>query len=126
LVSGSRGAVKIASGSPRSRIRSSCRKQTSSGDLARERHLVGGDEHRHALRLELADRGRDLADRLGVERARDLVEQQRARARGQRAGVRHALLPAAGEPVGASASSASDVASALGIDFSDSTAWGAV
>ena len=41
-----------------------------------------------------------LADELGVERARDLVEQQRARPRGERAGDRHALLLAAREPVG--------------------------
>ena len=42
-----------------------------------------------------------LADQLGVERARDLVEQQRARPGGERAHDRHALLLAAREPVGA-------------------------
>ena len=51
-------------------------------------------------RLELADDLEHLADQLGVERARDLVEQQRARPRGQRADDRDALLLAAREAVG--------------------------
>jgi hypothetical protein len=46
-----------------------------------EAHLVGDDE-------------------LRVERARDLVEQQGARPRGQRAGDRHPLLLAARQVVG--------------------------
>ena len=51
-------------------------------------------------RLQLADHLQHLADQLGVEGAGDLVEQQRPRPRGQRADDRHALLLAAGEPVG--------------------------
>ena len=70
------------------------------GDLARERHLVRRDDHRHPLGLELAHDLEHLADQLGVERARDLVEQQRARARRQRAGDRDPLLLAAREAVG--------------------------
>ena len=50
------------------------------GDLAGEAHLVGGDQHRHPLRLEVADSCQDLADQLRVEGAGDLVEQQGARA----------------------------------------------
>src|SRR5919112_2151763 len=60
------------------------------GDVAREAHLVRGDEHRHALGLELAHQVEHLADELGVERARDLVEQQRARAGRERADDRDA------------------------------------
>src|SRR5215210_3219137 len=71
------------------------------GDVAREAHLVGGDEHRHALGLELAYELEHLADKLRVERARDLVEQQRARAGRERADDRDALLLAARQPVGA-------------------------
>ena len=71
------------------------------GDLAGEAHLVGGDQHRHALGLEVADRLEDLADELGVERAGDLVEQHRPRPRRERPRDRDPLLLAAGEPVGA-------------------------
>ena len=71
------------------------------GDLAGEAHLVGRDQHRHALRLKVADRLEHLADQLGVERAGDLVEQHRPRAGRERARDRHPLLLAAGEVVGA-------------------------
>ena len=47
------------------------------GDLAGEAHLVGGDQHRHAVGFELADDLEHLADQLGVERAGDLIQQQR-------------------------------------------------
>ena len=69
-------------------------------DLAGEAHLVGREQHGHALGLQVANRGQHLADQLGVERARDLVEQHRPRPRGEGAGDRHPLLLAAGEPVG--------------------------
>ena len=69
------------------------------GHLAGEAHLVGGDQHRHSLLLELADDRQHLSDELGVQGAGDLVEQQRARAGHQRAGDRHPLLLAAREPV---------------------------
>ena len=70
------------------------------GDVAREAHLVGGDEHRHALGGQLADDVEHLADELGVERAGDLVEQEQGGIHGQGADDRDALLLAAGEPVG--------------------------
>ena len=41
-----------------------------------------------------------LPDELRVERARDLVEEHEARVHRERAGDRHALLLATGEPVG--------------------------
>ena len=53
------------------------------GDLAGEAHLVGGDHHRHAVALQVADHAQHLAHQLGVERARDLVQQQRPRPRRQ-------------------------------------------
>ena len=70
------------------------------GDVAREAHLVGGDEHRHPLGGELADDVQHLADELGIERAGHLVEQQQRGIHGQCADDRHALLLAAGEAIG--------------------------
>ena len=70
------------------------------GDVAREAHLVRGDQHRHAVGGELADDLEHLGDELGVERARDLVEQQQPRLHRQRPDDGHALLLSAGEPVG--------------------------
>jgi hypothetical protein len=46
------------------------------GDLAGEAHLMGGDQHRHPLPLEIADGLEDLAHQLGVEGAGDLVEEE--------------------------------------------------
>jgi hypothetical protein len=37
---------------------------------------VGGDQHRHALELELAHPRKHLAHQLRIQRARDLVEQE--------------------------------------------------
>ena len=39
------------------------------GDVAREAHLVRGDDHRHAGGRQLADDVEDLADELGVGQA---------------------------------------------------------
>src|SRR5882724_4284176 len=64
-------------------------------DVAREGHLVGHHDHRHALARELLDDAEHLADQLGVERRRDLVEQQHLRPHGDRARDPHALLLAA-------------------------------
>ena len=91
--------MKIRSGAPRSTISALVEEADLVGHLAREAHLVRGDDHRHAARLELADRVEHLAHELGVERARDLVEQERPRVGGQRAGDGDALLLAAGEVV---------------------------
>ena len=70
------------------------------GDVARERHLVGGDHHRHAARGELADHLEHLRDELGVERARHLVEEHQLRLHRERPHDRDALLLPAGEPIG--------------------------
>ena len=70
------------------------------GDVAREAHLVRGDDHRHARLGELADDVEDLGHELRVERAGDLVEEQQVRLHGQRAHDGDALLLAAREPVG--------------------------
>src|SRR6266542_2694143 len=70
------------------------------GDLPRETHLVGRDQHRHAARRELAYDLEHLRDELGVERARHLVEEHQLRAHRESAHDRHALLLAAREPVG--------------------------
>jgi len=70
------------------------------GDLAREPHFVGGDQHRHSLVLERPHGRQHLADQLGVEGAGDLVEQHRPRAGGEGAGDRDPLALAAGEQLG--------------------------
>ena len=98
---GRSGSWKIRSGSPRSSDAALVEEADLVGDLAGEAHLVGGDHHRHPLRLEVADRREHLADQLGVEGAGDLVEQQRPRPGGEGAGDRDPLLLAAGEVVGA-------------------------
>src|SRR4029079_13723187 len=67
------------------------------GDLAGEAHLVGRDQHRHALLLEVADRPQDLPDELGIECARDLVEEHRPWPGRERASDRDPLLLTAGE-----------------------------
>ena len=64
---------------------------------AREAHLVGDDEHRHARPGQLAHDLEHLVDHLGVERRGRLVEQHDLRLHGQRAGDRHALLLTAGQ-----------------------------
>src|SRR5205823_3556833 len=68
-------------------------------DLAREAHLVRRDDHRHAGVRELAHEVEHLADELGVERARDLVEEHQGRAHRQRTRDRDSLLLTAREPV---------------------------
>ena len=75
------------------------RKHTRLRDVPREAHLVGRDEHRHALGGELADHLEHLGHELGVERARDLVEEQEPRLHRERPDDRDSLLLTAGEPV---------------------------
>ena len=67
------------------------------GDLSREAHLVGDDDHRHAVPGELLHRVQDLADELGVQRRGRLVEQHQLRVHRQRPGDRDALLLPTGE-----------------------------
>src|SRR5436190_9939815 len=73
------------------------------GDVAREAHLVRGDDHRHAAGGELADHLEDLRDELRIERARHLVEQHQVRLHRERAHDRDALLLSAGQGVGIAA-----------------------
>ena len=70
------------------------------GDVAGEAHLVGHDDHRHALLGQLAHDVEDAAHQLGVERARGLVEEHDVGLHRQGARDGHALLLAAGELVG--------------------------
>ena len=69
-------------------------------DLIREAEFVRHDHHRHAFTGEFSHDGQHLADHLGIEGARGLVEEENLRFHGQRAGDRDALLLAAGEPRG--------------------------
>ena len=99
-VRGSRGAEKICSGGPCSRIDALVEEADAVGDVAREAHLVRGDHHRHPAGGELADHLEHLGDELRVERARHLVEQHQLGLHRERAHDRDALLLAAREPVG--------------------------
>ena len=71
--------------------------QHAVGDLAGEAHLVGDDDHGHAVVGELAHHAEHLADQFGIERRGRLVEQDRLGLHRQRARDRDALLLAAGE-----------------------------
>ena len=66
-------------------------------DVAREAHLVGDDEHRHAALGEVLHDVEDAAHELGVERRGDLVEEHHVRVHRERARDGDALLLAAGE-----------------------------
>jgi hypothetical protein len=72
-------------------------KTTRVGGLAGEAHLVGHNDHRHALLGEGDHRVEDLVDHFGVERRGRFVEQHPPSASSQSPGDRHALLLAAGE-----------------------------
>src|SRR5262249_53144238 len=67
------------------------------GDFAGEAHLVGHDDHRHAVDRELPHHVEHLADQLRVERGRRLVEEHQLGIHGQRTRDRHPLLLPAGE-----------------------------
>ena len=68
--------------------------------VAGEGHLVGRQDHGHALVRELGHHLEHLVHQLGVERAGDLVEEQELRAHRHRPHDRDPLLLAAREPVG--------------------------
>ena len=70
------------------------------GHLLGEPHLVGGDDHGHPLGLELTHGGQHLVDQDRVQRRGHLVHEHQPRRHRQGAHDRHALLLAAGEPVG--------------------------
>ena len=67
------------------------------GDLAGEGHLVGDDEHRHALAGQPAHDREDVTDELGVEGRGRLVEEHELGVHRQRPGDGDALLLTAGE-----------------------------
>uniref|UniRef100_J2K6A4 6-pyruvoyl-tetrahydropterin synthase n=1 Tax=Streptomyces auratus AGR0001 TaxID=1160718 RepID=J2K6A4_9ACTN len=67
---------------------------------AREPHLMGDHDHRHAVPGELLHDVQHLIDHLRVQRGGRLVEQHHLRVHRQRAGYRHALLLTAGELCG--------------------------
>ena len=71
--------------------------QHAVGDVAGKAHLVGDDDHGHAVIGELAHHAEHVADQLGIERRGRLVEQDRLRLHRERARDRDALLLAAGE-----------------------------
>ena len=91
------GLASTSRGGPASTTTPSSMKTTRVADLAREAHLVGDDDHRHAVAGEAAHHVEHLADQLGVERRGRLVEEHQLRLHRQRAGDRDALLLAAGE-----------------------------
>src|SRR5215211_4797053 len=62
------------------------------GRLAGEAHLVGDDDHRHAVARQADHDVEDLADHLGVEGRGGLVEEHHLRLHGQGAGDRDPLL----------------------------------
>ena len=62
------------------------------GDVHREVHLVGDDEHRHPGGGERPHHVEDAGDELGVERGRRLVEQHQLGIERERPGNRDALL----------------------------------
>jgi hypothetical protein len=70
------------------------------GDIAGEVHLVGDDDHRHALACKAPDHRQHLAHHRGIERRGGLVEEDHLRLHREAAGNRHALLLAARQLVG--------------------------
>ena len=70
------GDEKICSGGPSSAKTPASRKHTLRGDFPREAHLVGSEQHGHALLGELAHDVEHVGHELRVERRGDLVEQQ--------------------------------------------------
>ena len=74
------GSPKIWSGGPSSWTTPLVEEAHLRGHFAGEAHLVGGEQHGHALPGEVAHDVEDLGDELGIERRGDLVEQQHLRA----------------------------------------------
>ena len=66
-------------------------------DFAGEAHLMGDDDHRHALAGELLHQVENLAYHLGVEGARWLIEEDNLGVHRERADYCDSLLLAAGE-----------------------------
>ena len=67
--------------------------------VAREAHLVRGDQHGHAVGLQLSHELEHVADQLRVEGARDLVQQEEPRPHGEGPQDGDPLLLASGETI---------------------------
>ena len=95
------GAAKIcAVGSPSSTLSPVPHDHDAVGDLGDHAHVVGDEEHRHALLvLQRLDQLQDLRLDGDVERGGRLVGDQQLRPAGQRHRDHHALAHAAGEAV---------------------------
>ncbi len=99
-VRSSAGAPKVFSGGPLLLHAAAVEEADLARDLAGEAHLVGGEQHGHALLHQIAHDVQDLRDQLGIERRGDLVEQQHQRVHGERARDGDALLLPARQAVG--------------------------
>ena len=94
------GAVKSCAGGPCSRMTPSSRKQTRSA-MSRAKPISWvAISMVMPARGELADDAQHLCDELGIERARDLVQEHDSRLHGEGTDDRHPLLLATREPVG--------------------------
>ena len=91
------GASKNSAGALISTISPWSMKTTAIGDLAGEAHLVGDDDHRHAVLRQGGHRIQHFLDHFGIERRGRLVEQHDLRVHAEGARDRDALLLAAGE-----------------------------
>ncbi len=94
------GSPKMRSGGPDSTMTPSSRKQTVLATSRAKAHLMGCDQHCHALVGEFSDEVEHLRDELRVERGGDLVEEQQPGAHRERPDDRDALLLAPREAVG--------------------------
>ena len=74
--------------------------QHAVADLTGKAHLVGNDDHRHALVGKLLHNVENLADHFGVECTRRLVKEHNVRLHAQRAHDGDTLFLAAGELAG--------------------------
>ncbi len=91
------GAEKNWAGTVSSTISPRSMKASARADVAGKVHLMGDDQHGHALARQLAHDHQHLAAQLRVERRGRLVEQQHLGRHGKRAGDGDALLLAARE-----------------------------
>ncbi len=98
-VRGSRGAVKISVRRSLLEDRAFVEEADLVGDVARERHLVRSEDHRHSAGGKFADDLEHLCNQFRVERARDLVEEHQLRLHREGAHDRDALLLPSREPV---------------------------
>ena len=91
------GCSKNVDGGASSTICPSSMKTMRSATALRKSHVVSDDDHGHSPAGELGHHGQDLADKLGIEGRRRLIEQHDFRVHGQRPGDRDPLLLSARE-----------------------------